>query len=106
MKEQSELECYTKVYVQQLLEHSPSELLIIDVRGKEEYNELHIPVAINIPLANLETHIGELSKTKIIVTACAKGGGRSAQAADILHRHGFENVRFLCGGTLGWYTAL
>jgi MFS family permease len=103
IKEQMNQECIAKEDLQRLLEDSPADVMVIDVRGQDEYNELHIPNAINIPLAVLEARKEELLKTRTIVTACSKGGGRSAQAAEILHKNGFDDARFLCGGTLGWY---
>jgi rhodanese-related sulfurtransferase len=37
-----------------------------------------------------------------IITVCAKGGGRSAQAAQVLRDIGFGRTWWLCGGTVGW----
>lgn len=84
----------------------PDQLTIIDVRNPEEYVAKHIPGAINIPLGELEFYSNELSKQAIIITACGKGGGRSAQGAELLKQLGFVKVNFLCGGTFGWYEAL
>ena len=77
--------------------------MIIDVRNPEEYAEKHIPGAINIPLSELEYRSKELAKDTIIITACGKGGGRSAQGAGLLKQLGFSNANYLCGGTFGWY---
>ena len=84
-----------------LLQQSPEKISIIDVRSPEEYAEKHIPVAINIPLSELENHSEKFSKKLIFITACGKGGGRSAQAAYMLRQKGF-NAGWLCGGTIGW----
>lgn len=81
----------------------PDQLTIIDVRNPEEYADKHIQGAINIPLDELGSRSGELLKQAIIITACGKGGGRSAEAAALLKQEGFVNARFLCGGTFGWY---
>jgi rhodanese-related sulfurtransferase len=89
--------------LQQLILQSPELLTIIDVRNPEEYAERHIPVAINIPLDELESRSNELPRQSVIVTVCGKGGGRSAQAAEVLQRMGFSNANFLCSGTFGWY---
>jgi rhodanese-related sulfurtransferase len=42
-------------------------------------------------------------KDDVIVTACGKGGGRSADASDKLKELGFKNAYWLCGGTFAWY---
>ena len=105
MQDQKIQACFTLANLQQLIKQSPDQLSIVDVRNPEEYAEKHIPGAINIPLSKLESGIMELSKQTIIITACGKGGGRSAQAAELLKQLGFIKANFLCGGTFGWYDA-
>jgi len=82
---------------------SPERVIIIDVRNPEEYAVGHIPNAVNIPLSELQNRYKEFEKDAIIITACGKGGGRSAQASALLKEKGFPNSSFLCGGTLGWF---
>jgi rhodanese-related sulfurtransferase len=106
MPEQKIEDCFAIEKLQQLLKQSPDQITIIDVRNPEEYADKHIPAAINIPLSELESCSNELSKQSIIITACAKGGGRSAEGAALLQRIGFIKAKFLCGGTLGWYQAI
>ena len=106
MPEQKIQNCFAIEDLQQLLKQSPEQLTIIDVRTAEEYTEKNIPGAINIPLSELESRSYELSKQSIIITACGKGGGRSAQGAELLKQSGFINANYLCGGTFGWYEAL
>ena len=103
MPEQKIHECLAKTDLHHLIKRSPEQINIIDVRSLEEYAEKHIPGAINIPLVELESRSDELSKQSMIITVCGKGGGRSAQAAELLQRIGFSNANFLCGGTFGWY---
>jgi rhodanese-related sulfurtransferase len=103
MQEQKIQECFAIRDLQQQIRQSPELLIIIDVRNPEEYTEKHIPGAINIPLPELESRSKELSRHVIIVTVCGKGGGRSAQGADLLKQAGFNNANYLCGGTFGWY---
>ena len=95
--------CIAREELKRLLQQSPEKVLIIDVRSSEEYTDEHIPAAVNISLFELENRSKEFSKESIIVTACKKGGGRSAQAADWLRQNGF-NSGWLCGGTTGWFT--
>lgn len=44
--------------------------VIVDVRSVEAYQGGHIAGAINIPLGELETRLGELDKTQWIITYC------------------------------------
>ncbi|MEK7256305.1 MAG: rhodanese-like domain-containing protein [Bacteroidota bacterium] len=74
---------------------------IIDVRSSEEFEERHIPEAIHLPLDALENSASLFDRTAILVTACGKGGGRSAKGAEILRQLGFRST-WLCGGTFGW----
>lgn len=106
MPEQKTQACFAIADLQQLMKQSPDQFTIIDVRNPDEYAEKHIPGAINIPLSELESRSNELSKQSLIITSCGKGGGRSAEAAAFLQRIGFIKVKFLCGGTLGWYDAI
>ena len=82
---------------------SPDQFTIIDVRNPEEYEEKHIPAAVNIPLKELENYSIQISKNVIIITVCGKGGGRSAEGAKYLNQLGFSNAKFLCGGTFSWF---
>ena len=75
---------------------------VVDVRSPEEYASGHLPQAINIPIERLAEQARAWSKRQRIVTVCAKGGGRSAQAAQSLRDLGFGKTWWLCGGTLGW----
>ena len=76
---------------------------VVDVRSAEEYASGHLPQAINIPLAELLERVRDWSPKERIITVCAKGGGRSAQAAQVLRDMGFGRTWWLCGGTLGWH---
>jgi rhodanese-related sulfurtransferase len=55
MQEQKIQECFALADLQQLIKQSPDQIHIIDVRSPEEFMEHHIPVAINIPLNELES---------------------------------------------------
>lgn len=98
--------CFAINDLRALQAQAMEQLIIIDVRNPEEYAALHIPGAINIPLPELEERSKELSKKNMIVTACGKGGGRSAQGAAILKQIGFNRANYLCGGTFGWFKLL
>lgn len=67
-----------------------SDLNIIDVRKKSEFEVKHIPGSDNIPLNQICEYIPQLSKEKTGVIICA-GGYRSMIAASILRQNGWEN---------------
>lgn len=77
---------------------------VIDVRGAAEWNEGHIPGAVNIPLGTLADHLDELTHDRPVVLHC-QGGGRSSIGASILKAHGFEDVVNLVGGFGEWSRA-
>ena len=87
---------------QEMLEGSPEQIILLDVRTEDEYNAEHISGAINIPLSELETRIGELDKSKTIVVYC-RTGDISREASEILVvQHGFELVYNMLGGIEAW----
>lgn len=94
--------CITLDELQKLITNKTLQVKIIDVRSKEEYNESHIPGAINIAILDIELANNLFDKTDFIITACGKGGGRSTQSAEKLQELGFKNATWLCGGTFGW----
>jgi sulfur dioxygenase len=85
------------------LEEHVREVQIVDVRQPDEFNGVlgHVPEARLLPLGSLVARAGELSKDRPIVTVC-RSGARSAQAAVLLSRAGFDKVANLAGGMLRW----
>jgi glyoxylase-like metal-dependent hydrolase (beta-lactamase superfamily II)/rhodanese-related sulfurtransferase len=83
-----------------------AELQIIDVRKPGEYNNGHVPRALNAPLSGIEKQIDELSvdKAKETFVICA-GGYRSSAAASLMQKHGFTNLINVTGGTNAWIGA-
>jgi phage shock protein E len=77
--------------------------VIVDVREKDEWDEGHIPDAINLSRGTIELDIEEkvpdLNTT--IICHCG-GGGRSALVAESLQKMGYKNVRSLEGGFKAW----
>lgn len=72
-------------------------MLIIDVRTKEEHAMGAIPGSINIPLDELRDRIDGILKGKPIVVYCAVGL-RGYLAQRIMAEKGFRSVRNLSGG--------
>ncbi|MBL7955184.1 MAG: MFS transporter [Flavobacteriales bacterium] len=96
----SERKCLEPEDLKPLLKRA--DVRVVDVRSPEEFASGHLPEAVNIPLDRLLEQARGWSKRQRIVTVCAKGGGRSAQAAQVLRDMGFGRTWWLCGGTFGW----
>ncbi len=75
----------------------------LDVREKSEFNAGHAPQARNVPLSQLAGHLNKLPEDRTIVTAC-RSGARSAHAARLLARQGYDVVN-LSGGMYAWQRA-
>lgn len=73
---------------------------LIDVRAASEFQAGHIPDAEHFFLGHLLRRLGDLDRSKPIVAQC-QAGNRSAIAASILQRAGFEVVNML-GGFQAW----
>lgn len=85
------------------VEEHAAGLQIVDVREVDEFAGPfgHIAGARLFPLGELGKRAGELAKEQPVVTVC-RSGARSAQAAVMLHKAGFEKVANLAGGMLRW----
>jgi rhodanese-related sulfurtransferase len=80
--------------------------LVLDVRNGNEYASGHISDALNIPLADLEARMNELSKykDKPVLVNC-QGGVRSVSACVALKKNGFTQIYNLVGGVNAWMQA-
>jgi hydroxyacylglutathione hydrolase len=76
----------------------------VDVRTDAEWQAGHLQSAIHIPLGYLADRLSEIPKDQPIVTHC-RAGGRSAIAASLLRRAGFQDVSNLAGGYDAWVEA-
>ena len=90
--------------------------LVVDVREPGEYQESHVPRAVNIPRGLLELRADPASpvadpalsadQSARILVYCTKGpGARSLLAAQTLSSMGYENVEVLGGGLNAWTEA-
>lgn len=80
-----------------------SEKIILDVRTPQEYENGHIPGAININIYDeqFQTKLASLDSNKTVFVYCL-AGGRSASASDILVESGFQHVVNLSKGYSQW----
>jgi sulfur-carrier protein adenylyltransferase/sulfurtransferase len=74
---------------------------LIDVREPFEYEIAKIDGAKLIPLGQIAEHAAEFEPESEVVVHC-HGGGRSAQAVELLRRAGLTNVYNLEGGIDAW----
>jgi hydroxyacylglutathione hydrolase len=77
------------------------EIQIIDVRRRPEWDEGHIEGAMLMPLNQLTAQLASLDRTRRVAVHC-KGGYRSAIAASLIQRAGFESVANVIGGFDAW----
>jgi NADPH-dependent 2,4-dienoyl-CoA reductase/sulfur reductase-like enzyme/rhodanese-related sulfurtransferase len=74
-----------------------TQALLLDVREPSEFTAGHVEGALNIPLPQLRSRLGELPGGREIWVYCA-AGQRSYYALRILRQHGYSCVRNLSGG--------
>ena len=79
------------------------DIVLVDVREKNEWNEGYIPGAIHVPRGFLELQIEEAvpDKSKTVVLYCA-GGVRSLIAGKTLQEMGYGKAISMSGGFGGW----
>ena len=77
------------------------EAVFVDVRTVDEYKQGHVPGAILIPLAEIESRRGEIPTDKKVYLIC-RSGNRSSQANLILQKRGIVNTFSVNGGMLDW----
>lgn len=75
--------------------------LLVDVRTEKEYNEGHIPDAMNIDLDHLREQLNEIPKNRNIYIYC-QIGLRGYLAQRILLQNGYSKVYNIAGGYKLW----
>jgi rhodanese-related sulfurtransferase len=82
-----------------------SEIIVLDVRPRDEFASAHLPYAISIPLTELKAKLKQLPKGKEIVAYC-RGPYclLAAEAVQLLKRNGFKAAR-LDDGVQEWKRA-
>jgi rhodanese-related sulfurtransferase len=83
-----------------ILSNTKGQINYIDVRMKMEFDEEHIPEAINIPLDEFRHRYSELDTSKEYYVYCLMGA-RSATAAFLMNSQGLK-AKSIKGGILEW----
>ena len=78
--------------------------LVIDVREVSEYEEGHIPGAVNIPLRTLAANLDKIPTDRQVYVYC-KSGFRAGEALSSLGMLGYDNVLSYKPGWNGWTEA-
>jgi rhodanese-related sulfurtransferase len=77
--------------------------ILLDVREEQEVVEQAYGVEnlIHIPLGQLPDRLAEIPMDKEVIVGC-RSGARSYRATEFLLHHGYNNVKNLKFGILGW----
>lgn len=78
-----------------------TEVQIIDIRGKSEYNEGHIDGAKNVFMGTMDENLNKIDNKKQVIIYCGSGN-RSAIAYSLLTANGFNNILNYGGGWSDW----
>ena len=74
-------------------------VILIDVRSIQEYNEGHLPGAIQLADYEIQTKYQAILPNKDVkIIVYCQNGGRSKKAYKKLKKLGYQNVYNLCGG--------
>ena len=80
--------------------------VLVDTREESEWNAAHAVDAIHLGKGIIERDIEKtVPDTKKKIVLYCGGGYRSALAADVLQKMGYENVYSLAGGWRAWKEA-
>jgi len=85
---------------------SQQNLLLLDVRSAEEFNEGHVPGAVNIPHTRLDRiyQLLNRSKDKQRVIYC-RSGKKAALVLNAMNDRGLRNLYHLEGDMIAWKEA-
>lgn len=80
-----------------------ADVIVIDVRTREEYSEGHINGSILLPVDTVHKKIVSIipDKNKIVYVHC-RSGTRSKRAVKIMEKMGYTNIFNMQGGFLAW----
>ncbi len=79
---------------------------LVDVREESEWAAGHLPRAVHLGKGVIERDIEQLiPDTHAEIILYCGGGFRSALAADVLRKMGYENALSMDGGVRGWREA-
>lgn len=84
---------------------SKDDVVVLDVRTIQEYEEIHLQNALLLPVQELSQAsldaIGLSDKDQEIILYC-RSGARSKTAFDIMNSLGYTNIKSVAGGMIHW----
>lgn len=80
-------------------------LALIDVRTPAEFQEVHVPFAVNIPLDRIAPEAVRDAANGAPVYIICRSGQRARKACEQLAKSGVEDLTIVEGGTEGWVDA-
>ena len=89
-----------EVDVDELAEVRAAGAPVIDVREPDEYETVHVPGAVLIPLGDVMARVHEVPRDEPVYVLCATGN-RSARAVQWYRTQGID-ARNVAGGTQAW----
>ncbi len=92
---------YKTITAEEAKEMMKGDVVVLDVRTKEEYEKTHIENAINIPLNEITENNENLPKKEETILVYCQSGNRSKEAASKLAKMGYKNV-YNFGGISNW----
>jgi rhodanese-related sulfurtransferase len=88
-----------------LVDSRADTFVVIDARNPEEYQEVHIPGAINVPQKKFDTykHLLPSDKNKLLIFYCnGVKCGKSKKAAKLAAKDGYTHVQVFAQGMPVW----
>lgn len=102
----AEIQLVTAADAAAVLEDRASEVVLLDVRTPEEFQEVRVPGSVNVDFyaADFKAQLDTLPKDVPYVVYC-RSGNRSGQTMDIMRELGFSEVWDVDGGIISWNEA-
>lgn len=96
----------TMAQLKSRIDGKDDDLIVLDVRERDEYKKGHIPGAQHLPRGQLELRVNkELPDPTRRIVTCCEIGRISTLAASTLRQMGFQRVAALDGGMQSWREA-
>lgn len=83
---------------------SREDVVVLDVRGKDEWDTGHIEGAVHIYVGHLEERLAEVPRDRRVAVIC-NVGRRASLAASILLREGYREIHNVLGSMKAWTKA-